>query len=372
MKKTKLIATLLVAGMLCTGCGIIGGKAVIKVDDQVITKGQIEKAIDKQIASSPLAKAGNIKANKDSMLYLMTEKSVLNQLIIQAIFDKEIKNRGIKVTEKDVNEAINGIIDKVGSKEQLNKILKDNGVSVRDFKKDIENQVKLKKLAQASSDTKVSDSEVKSFYDSNRQMFTHKEQVRASHILIPTNPTQVEQEIVSTSKKQIEPSKLKKQVDEKIMENRKLAQKLADELKANDSKFENYAKKYSKDYTTAQRGGDLGYFEADRMVPEFAQAAFNAKPNSVIGPVQTVYGLHIIKVVDRVAAGTESFDKVKSDLKERLQTQKELKTLDNIINAAKKKANIVYLDKKYDPNEIEKKLQEQIRGLQEAATGAKK
>ncbi len=60
--------------------------------------------------------------------------------------------------------------------------------------------------------------------------------------------------------------------------------------------FEALAQKYSADPGSAQRGGDIGWFSKDRMVPEFAAAVFSARPGAVVGPVQTQFGLHIIKV----------------------------------------------------------------------------
>ncbi|NTW10859.1 MAG: peptidylprolyl isomerase, partial [Chlorobiaceae bacterium] len=60
--------------------------------------------------------------------------------------------------------------------------------------------------------------------------------------------------------------------------------------------FEELARKYSADTGSAAKGGDLGWFTNERMVPEFAAAVFKASPGAVIGPVQTKFGLHIIKV----------------------------------------------------------------------------
>ena len=59
--------------------------------------------------------------------------------------------------------------------------------------------------------------------------------------------------------------------------------------------FENVAKNYSED-GSAEEGGDLGFFGKGQMVPEFEKAAFNAKVGEIVGPVQTQFGYHIIKV----------------------------------------------------------------------------
>jgi peptidyl-prolyl cis-trans isomerase D len=60
--------------------------------------------------------------------------------------------------------------------------------------------------------------------------------------------------------------------------------------------FEELARKYSADPGSAANGGDIGWFSKDKMVPAFSEAVFKASPGAVIGPVQTQFGLHIIKV----------------------------------------------------------------------------
>lgn len=60
--------------------------------------------------------------------------------------------------------------------------------------------------------------------------------------------------------------------------------------------FEELARQYSQDPGSAGRGGDLGWFGRKAVVPEFAEAVFSASPGSLTKPVQTKFGLHIIKV----------------------------------------------------------------------------
>lgn len=369
MKSTKLLATLLVAGMLFTGCGLKNSQAIIKVNDAVITQNDFDKLMDKQIEASPFAKMGmgDIKKDKDGVLYLMTERAVITQLVIQELLDQESKTRGIKVSNKDVDKAIDKIIDKVGGKDNLSNMLKQNNVSISQFKSDIKTQVKMQKLAQTAKNVKVSDKEVKDFYNKNINKFKHGEQVRAYHILLMTDPMQIAQEITNNGKKEIAESEMNKKIEATVKERETLANKIANELKADTTKFSQYAKKYSHDTTSAQKGGDLGYFEAKVMVPEFSKAAFGAKPNTIVGPVKTQYGYHVILVTDRRPAGVESFDKVKNNLKESLTSEKEIKALDDILNAAKKKANIEYVDKQYNPDEITKKLTKQLEQMQKDA-----
>ncbi len=76
-----------------------------------------------------------------------------------------------------------------------------------------------------------------------------------------------------------------------------LAQKVLQEAKSGN--FAQLAMKYSSDRGSATKGGDLGYFGKGRMIPEFEKAAFGAKIGQVVGPVETQYGYHIIKVFDK-------------------------------------------------------------------------
>ena len=363
MKTTKLIATLLVAGMLFTGCGVKDQKAIIKINNGAITQKQFDELIDKQIAQSPLAQMGDVKGNKDGMLYLMVEQRVINQLIIEELLNQEANNRGIKVSGKEVDEAVAKIIDKLGGKDRLTEVLKQNNLSVTQFKKDIKNQVRMHKLAEAVGNIKVSDADVKKFYDENLDKFKHGDQVRASHILIMANPYQISQDITAKSKKSFTDDALKAEVEKVLAQKKAEADKIAKELQADSSKFAAYAKKYSEDENSAIQGGDLGFFEKDRMVPEFAQYAFSAKPNTISDPVQTQYGYHIIMVTDRKEAGTVPFEKVKSDIKEYLTQSKEIEALDKITQVAKKKAKIEYTSNEYNPANISKKLTEQMGNL---------
>jgi parvulin-like peptidyl-prolyl isomerase len=77
------------------------------------------------------------------------------------------------------------------------------------------------------------------------------------------------------------------------------AAEILKEVNAPNADFAELAKKYSQDPGSAQRGGELGFFSKGMMVKPFEEAAFGAAVGSVVGPVETQFGFHIIKVNEK-------------------------------------------------------------------------
>jgi peptidyl-prolyl cis-trans isomerase C len=79
--------------------------------------------------------------------------------------------------------------------------------------------------------------------------------------------------------------------------------------------FAKLAAELSKDPGSGKEGGDLGWFEKERMVPEFADAAFKLDKGGVSELVKTQFGFHIIKVDDKRDKAAPTYDSVKDQLK---------------------------------------------------------
>lgn len=374
MRGKKLLTTLAVSAVLFAGCGLKSGEAIIKVNNQNITQGQFDAEFDKQ-AGNGIAKALGIdvKDDKNSFLYMLIKDRVVNELIVKALLNQEMQKRGIEVTNKDVDDAVKEIIDKVGSKEQLDALLKQNGISNSQFKKDLKEEVKMKKLAKELGSSSVSDAEAKKFYNDNISKFKHPDKVRASHILISVNPQEIEEVVKSDpNNKNIDETAVKAKVAAEVQAKEAKANQILAEAKKNPTQFAKLAKENSEDTATANKGGDLGFFAAKEMVPEFSKAAFSMKPNTISDkPVKTQFGYHIIMVTDRSAAGQDPFEKVKPSIKAYLENQKQIELIDKLTESLKKSAKIEYINTSYDPANIQKGVQEAVKNSGEAAKKAK-
>ena len=374
MKGKKLLATIALSAILFTGCGIKSAQTIIKVNDGKITQGQFDEKFDQASQGGMFAQLGiNIKDGKNNFLFYIIKDKVVNELIVKELLNQEIAKRGIKVSGADVDAAIKEIVDKVGSKEQLDQILKQNGVSAAQFKKDLTEEVKLKRLAQTLGVPAITDADTKKYYNDNIAKFKYPDKVRASHILIAVNPAEIEEVIrADKANKDLTEEQIKAKVNDEIAAKEAKAKEVLAKVQKDPANFAQIAKENSEDTTTAVKGGELGFFAAQEMVPEFSKAAFAMKPNTVSGLVKTQFGYHIIKVTDRMAAGQEPYEKVKNDIKAYLQNQRELQAIDNLVESLKKSANIEYVNPEYDPKEIQKAVQTEIKNAPQTEARLKK
>jgi len=100
------------------------------------------------------------------------------------------------------------------------------------------------------------------------------------------------------------------------------AKKIIADIKGG-AKFEDLAKKLSKDTGSAEKGGDLDFAKPDSYVPEFGQALVKLKKGEITQePVKTQFGWHVIRLDDTREAAFPSFDDVKAQIKQRLEQVK--------------------------------------------------
>lgn len=104
---------------------------------------------------------------------------------------------------------------------------------------------------------------------------------------------------------------------------RKQAQDLVKRAQAPKGDFAALARDHSRDATTREQGGDIGYAPLAQLTPEMRPAIEQLKPGQVSEPVRSAAGLHILKLTDVRAASVAPFEQVKEELRVALRTQRQ-------------------------------------------------
>lgn len=145
----------------------------------------------------------------------------------------------------------------------------------------------------------VTDAEVQAEYNANLDSYRKDEEVKARHILYKIDNQKAGSEAEAKAKADAAFKKLKAGAD-----------------------FAALAKAESEDTSSGPNGGDLGSFPRNAMVAEFSAAAFAAAVNDIVGPVKTVYGYHVIQVLERTEPRVQPLFEVASGLRTNLQQKK--------------------------------------------------
>ena len=283
MKNKKIIlglsALMITASLFTTGCGKkveISKKAVVGFEE------------------------GEIKAN-DFYKDIKTDNiSRLIDLIDHKLLDEKYK------TDKEEDESVKKQIDSIKSyyseENQFNQVIKQyfGAENEEELQKILRLEYKREQAVNEYIEKNLSEDEIKKYYEEK----VHGD-MSAKHILITAD---VAADASDDDKKDAE---------------EKAKEKAKDIIKQlNDGKkFDDLAKKYSKDESNAKKGGDLGKFSYDDMVAEFSEACAKLKINEYTKePVKTQYGYHIILKTGEDKK--KALKDVKKDIQEKLRKEK--------------------------------------------------
>lgn len=247
---------------------------------------------------------------------LIPKGAILNQTIIENLLYNEAIKEGYSVNRDSLEQQFQASITNQGQTLDSFKNIFENQTFDYDYLIDyFVKSTAINELLNETITSKISvnDSEIKNYYNSNKEQFNTPMQIKASHILVNTSLE---------------------------------AQEIISEL--NDgTNFGELAKNKSIG-PSAKDEGNLNWFSKGQMVKEFEDAAFALKN---IGdytkvPVKTQYGYHIIKLTGRKESEQKTFDEVKDQIKDQLMQQKNIQVINAYITNMMSQANVkIYLNK---------------------------
>lgn len=273
------------------------------------------------------------------------KEKLLDQMIDEKLLKQEAKKEKIRVSKRDVEDGIEQVKKRFATEAEFQKELEKENIKMSDFEKRIKDQIMVMKLTEQKMKSGVDnpqEDEVKEFYENIKKKMEGKnlglenkkeeemnklakyfsratsEQIRARHILIQANKNASMKE-KSAARRRI--NEIKKKIKE-------------------GADFTEMVKEYSEDPGSKNRGGDLGYFAKGDMVPEFEKAAFSLKVGEVSDPVLTDFGYHIIRLEEKRASTSFSFEAARNDLEQYLYQLKIQEEYEKWLKSLRAKATI--------------------------------
>lgn len=248
----------------------------------------MKKTAQSAAAAEAVAKVNGVTINSDQLYQAMLASGgaqTLDSLISEELINQEGQKDGVQVTDEDIEKEVTSVKGSYGSDAEFQQALTSYGMTIDDLKKSMKSQVLLKKIL--APQVKITDDDIKKYYDENLETLKVPEQIQASHISVATKEE---------------------------------ADAILAELK-NGGDFATLAKNKSLDTATKDNAGSLGYISSGNMDEAFDTAAFALKAGETSGAVKTSTGYDIIKVTDRKAAYTPTMEEKKEDIKTAITTQ---------------------------------------------------
>ena len=250
-------------------------------------------------------------------------RGVLDQLVAYHLLAQESRARKMDIGDPDIDARLGQIRQNFPTEDAFKQGLAAQGLTLDQLRAQTRTSLQVAKVidAEVTSKVAVQDAQVGEFYTQNVERFKQGETVHASHILLG-----VPQQATPAQKAE---AKLK-------------AQAALKQVRAGGD-FATIAKAQSQDPGSAPNGGNLGFFPRGQMTPAFEEAAFKLKPGTVSGLVETPFGFHIIKVIERRGPRTAPLAEVTGQIKDFLiQGQRDPK-LQQFVEQVKTKGKIEIL-----------------------------
>ena len=320
MKTTKLIiffTLLLIVFTLAPGYLLaeITNRIVARVNSDIITLHDLNTSIKKLTRSS----AKDLQLRNEKKFYEI-RRAILDNLINEKIADQQIIKLGIKVTAKDVEEAIEKVKKENNfTQEELIYGLKQEGVSLKEYKENIKEEIERFRLVnyEVKSKIVITEEEIKKYYQTHSKEYTEVSKVRLERIFL---------RIKSPNDK------------EDIARVKSLGVKILQRLRQ-DHDFSEMAKIYSQG-PAGPEGGHLGWIKVSQLEPVLRKKIDKLLVGENTDLDLVPSGFQIIKLVEDKKGGLKPFEEIRDAIYSKLFKEKVEKRYAAWLNKLRKESFI--------------------------------
>jgi peptidyl-prolyl cis-trans isomerase C len=224
---------------------------------------------------------------------------VLADLVSGELLYQSGAARGLVPSEQEVEAEIQAQKGRLSTEADFQKVLDSQGITLEELRVEMKKEIAIQNLIEKEiiPSLSVTEEEKKKFYQDNAARMTHPQQFRAAHILIGTG---------------------EKPTAEQEAEAKKKAAAIHGMLEAGQD-FADLARRNSDDPGSKDNGGELPWMSPGQTVPPFEAAALALLPGQLSGVVETQFGYHIIRLLEKREAGAMSYEEAEGRIDEFLK-----------------------------------------------------
>ena len=288
----KALITLLVAGVAATAtAGQIVEAIVVRVGDRVITRTQYDKRLHDGFTEIEQTAAPSDVATKKADF----KKNLVNELISELLIKDRADRLGLTVSRDDLGAAIDELKKQYGitTDQQFNESLAKSGMTRADMETRLRDTILMNKVfgRELRPREDLTDKELRERYDREKERYRLPERAHLREIVIlrPENASQV-----AAARQRVE--------------------SIAAQARITGADFAALAASTSES-GTRNKGGDLGEVARGELIPDLDKEVFNSTSGTVIGPIESKAGWHILKVETRLPSEIPAFESIKDKLR---------------------------------------------------------
>jgi peptidyl-prolyl cis-trans isomerase SurA len=296
------IAAMIVAAVVMTGLmpsavaqSNFLDRILVVVNDDIILQSEVEQAL-KPVAAS--LDQQNIPPSQKRQILAEQRKLALNRMIEDKLKDQQVRRYNIEISDQEVEKTIERIlmVNRI-SREELLRQLEMSGTSYADYKLNIRDQIMRARLVsrEVSSKIVITDSDVKAYYDANKERYIGTAKYGLRHILMRVAPSDG--------------------ADRKTQVRRQM-EAVVERLNKGEA-FDTLAGLYSN-AATAAKGGELGIFSEESLTDQVRNALAGLQEGQFTAILDTPQGYQVFYIDKIDRSGNKSLEEATPEIHDKL------------------------------------------------------